>query len=81
MRFSAVPYTAAPRRRVLSQGRGDAMLSFVERTAVAAGVEKIFALSTTSMQWFTERGFVEVRPRSTEIDTRSIRDRYAIDRD
>ena len=37
------------------------MLSFVERTAVVAGVQRLFALSTTTMQWFTERGFVEVR--------------------
>ncbi len=39
------------------------MLSFVERTAVVAGVQRLFALSTTTMQWFTERGFVEVRAR------------------
>ena len=26
------------------QGRGDAMLSFVERTAIAAGVERLFEL-------------------------------------
>ena len=33
------------------QGRGDAMLSFIERTAIAAGVTEIFALSTRTMQW------------------------------
>jgi amino-acid N-acetyltransferase len=41
------------------QGCGDAMLSFVERTAAAAGVEHLFALSTHTMQWFEERGFSE----------------------
>ena len=39
------------------QGCGDAMLGFLERTAAAAGVEKLFALSTHTMQWFLERGF------------------------
>jgi amino-acid N-acetyltransferase len=41
------------------QGCGDAMLSFVERTAAAAGVEHLFALSTHTMHWFEERGFSE----------------------
>ena len=41
------------------QGCGDAMLSFVERTAAAAGIEHLFALSTHTMQWFEERGFSE----------------------
>jgi amino-acid N-acetyltransferase len=41
------------------QGCGDAMLSFVERTAAAAGVEHLFALSTHTMLWFEERGFSE----------------------
>ena len=39
------------------QGCGDAMLGFLERTAVAAGVSNVFALSTHTMQWFVERGF------------------------
>jgi amino-acid N-acetyltransferase len=39
------------------QGCGDAMLGFLERTAIAAGVSHIFALSTHTMQWFQERGF------------------------
>ena len=42
------------------QGTGDAMLGFLERTAVAAGVQQVFALSTHTMQWFAERGFDEV---------------------
>ena len=42
------------------QGCGDAMLGFMERTAVAAGVNNLFALSTHTMQWFMERGFRQV---------------------
>jgi amino-acid N-acetyltransferase len=41
------------------RGCGDALLSFVERTSVAAGVQQLFALSTHTMQWFVERGFEE----------------------
>ena len=43
------------------QGTGDALLGFLERTAVAAGVAQLFALSTNTMQWFLERGFDEVQ--------------------
>ena len=42
------------------QGHGDAMLCFLERTAIAAGVRCFFALSTHTMQWFGERGFTQV---------------------
>jgi len=42
------------------QGHGDAMLCFLERTAIAAGVRCFFALSTHTMQWFNERGFSPV---------------------
>lgn len=42
------------------QGCGDAMLGFLERTSIAAGVSNLFALSTHTMQWFMERGFSEV---------------------
>ena len=42
------------------QGCGDAMLGFLERTAVAAGLRHVFALSTHTMQWFMERGFSQV---------------------
>ena len=41
------------------QGCGDAMLGYMERTAVAAGVTNLFVLSTVTMQWFVERGFSE----------------------
>ena len=40
---------------------GDALLGFLERTAVAAGVAQLFVLSTNTMQWFLERDFDEVQ--------------------
>ena len=51
------------------QGCGDAMLGFLERTAVAAGVSNVFALSTHTMQWFVERGFGPVE--TSELPPRS----------
>jgi len=56
------------------QGLGDAMLCYLERTAIAAGVTSFFALSTHTMQWFIERGFSESsatflpKPRRAMID-------------
>ena len=35
------------------------MLGYLERVALAAGVEALFVLSTRTMQWFVERGFEE----------------------
>ena len=42
------------------QTKGDALLSYLERVAIASGVQELFALSTKTMQWFIERGFEEV---------------------
>jgi len=43
-----------------SQGRGDAMLGYLERLCLQCGASKIFVLSTQTMEWFVERGFREV---------------------
>lgn len=55
--------------RYRREGRGESMLSFLERTAVASGVQKLFLHATLRMQWFLERGFteapLEVMPRRT----------------
>lgn len=44
-----------------SRGRGDAMLGYLERLAVANQCTKIFVLSTQTMEWFLERGFMEAK--------------------
>eukprot|EP00747_Dinoflagellata_sp_TGD_P052763 gnl/TRDRNA2_/TRDRNA2_148084_c1_seq1.p1 gnl/TRDRNA2_/TRDRNA2_148084_c1~~gnl/TRDRNA2_/TRDRNA2_148084_c1_seq1.p1 ORF type:complete len:564 (-),score=55.94 gnl/TRDRNA2_/TRDRNA2_148084_c1_seq1:53-1534(-) len=44
-------------------GRGETMLSFLEREALRLGVSEVFVLSTQSMQWFLERGFQAVDPK------------------
>lgn len=43
-----------------SQGRGDAMLGYLERLCLQSGATKVFVLSTQTMEWFVERGFREV---------------------
>ncbi|CAM9989276.1 unnamed protein product, partial [Phaeothamnion confervicola] len=52
-------------------GRGEALLGYLERVAVASGVTKVFVLSTRTMQWFVERGFretpVEALPESRRL--------------
>jgi len=43
-----------------SNGRGDAMLGYLERLCHMNGCTSIFVLSTQTMEWFIERGFDEV---------------------
>ena len=38
-------------------GRGDALLAELERQAVAAGLKRLFVLTTHTAHWFRERGF------------------------
>jgi amino-acid N-acetyltransferase len=38
-------------------GKGDLLLQFVERTAKARGLDRLFVLTTQSVHWFQERGF------------------------
>ena len=75
------------------QGCGDAMLVFLERTAIAAGIETLFALSTHTMQWFMERGFHECpldalperriaiydRKRGSKIYSKALKDSRSLD--
>eukprot|EP00127_Corallochytrium_limacisporum_P000746 Clim_evm32s25 gene=Clim_evmTU32s25 len=41
-------------------GKGDSLLGYMERRALSQGAKHIFALSTTTMQWFMERGYRNV---------------------
>jgi amino-acid N-acetyltransferase len=43
-----------------SQGRGDAMLGYLERVCMQNNAPTVFVLSTQTMEWFVERGFDEV---------------------
>lgn len=41
------------------RGWGEAMLSYLERVAIASSIKHVFVLSSRTMQWFVERGFDE----------------------
>jgi amino-acid N-acetyltransferase len=41
-----------------NEGRGDQLLSYLERTALRAGVTRLFLLTTRTADWFVERGFI-----------------------
>jgi amino-acid N-acetyltransferase len=43
-----------------SAGKGDSMLGFLERLSLRLGANKVFVLSTQTMEWFIERHFEEV---------------------
>lgn len=62
----------APKYR--RQSKGDALLSYLERVAIASGVKKLFALSTKTMQWFVERGFIEATLASLPQERRDVYD-------
>jgi len=52
-------FAVSPKYR--KAGRGDAMLTYLERIAIQMGIKRLFCLSTQTMQWFMERGFIPVR--------------------
>jgi amino-acid N-acetyltransferase len=58
-------------------GRGERLLKHVETQARKDGMKSIFVLSTQTMQWFSERGFVEM-----PLDALPLRrrERYNVDR-
>jgi len=39
------------------EGRGDALLSYIERKAHSTGITRLFVLTTRTAHWFRERGF------------------------
>ncbi|MEJ2509707.1 MAG: amino-acid N-acetyltransferase [Gammaproteobacteria bacterium] len=40
-----------------AEGRGDALLSYIERKAHSIGITRLFVLTTRTAHWFRERGF------------------------
>lgn len=40
------------------EGRGETLLAYLERRALLLGLSHVFVLSTRTMLWFEERGFV-----------------------
>lgn len=46
------------------EGRGELLLTYLERVALKQGIRTLFVLSTRTMQWFEERGFQLADPSS-----------------
>jgi amino-acid N-acetyltransferase len=40
-------------------GKGEELFLIIEEQAIKQGVEKLFILTTKTVHWFLERGFVE----------------------
>jgi amino-acid N-acetyltransferase len=56
-------------------GRGDVLLTWVERRCVEMGLERLFVLTTRTSQWFQERGFEPARLRDLPEGRRALYDR------
>lgn len=44
------------------QGKGETILAYFERRLLLMKIKSVFVLSTHTMQWFEERGFVSSDP-------------------
>mmetsp|Transcript_33818 Transcript_33818/g.104719 ORF Transcript_33818/g.104719 Transcript_33818/m.104719 type:complete len:565 (-) Transcript_33818:103-1797(-) len=62
-------------RKYRRLSKGDALLSYLERVAIASGVQELFALSTKTMQWFVERGFDQVSLDSLPQERQDVYDK------
>ncbi len=55
-----------------NQGRGDSLLAALEARARAAGIRRLFVLSTRTAHWFRERGFVPTEPAALPIERQAL---------
>lgn len=53
-------------------GRGERILQYAERRARESGYKSLFVLSTRTMQWFIERGFVEAALETLPAEKRAV---------
>jgi len=56
-------------------GRGEVLLSFLERRARELGLDRLFVLTTRTTHWFRERGFEPGKAKDLPPDRRSQMDR------
>ncbi len=54
------------------EGRGDALLEYIERQARAAGIRKLFVLTTRTAHWFQERGFKAAVLRDLPVERQAM---------
>ena len=56
----------------LNAGRGELLLSELEREVKQLGIEKIFVLTTQTSHWFLEQGFVEAEISELPMERQSL---------
>ncbi len=61
--------------KVQNQGDGDRLLRHIEQRARAAGLKRLFVLTTRTMHWFLKRGFVRATPDDLPEARRNTYDR------
>ena len=54
------------------QGRGDALLSYIEKQNKQLGIKQIFVLTTRTTHWFVERGFNSAKLDKLPVKRRSL---------
>lgn len=62
----------AVHERYQKSGRGDALLQHMEKLAVQQSIVRLFVLSTRTMHWFQERGFVEADINSLPVRRKEL---------
>ncbi len=58
--------------RYRDEGRGDMLLTYMERRALAAGLKCLFVLTTQTAHWFLERGFKQGNLKALPIKRREL---------
>ena len=54
------------------QGRGDALLKYIEKQNMKQGIKQIFILSTRTTHWFVEHGFASANLERLPVKRRSL---------
>ncbi|HEY8428747.1 MAG TPA: amino-acid N-acetyltransferase [Sandaracinaceae bacterium] len=68
-------YCVAIHERYRKSGRGEALLEYMQARAKAAGLERVFVLTTRSAHFFQERGFTPASVRALPARRRATYDR------
>ena len=55
-----------------NQGRGDQMMTRIEKQARSLGLEKLFVLTTQTAHWFQEKGFTEADIKTLPVKRKSL---------
>ncbi len=62
----------AVRPEYRKEGRGEALLDYLERAALARGVRRLFVLTTRTAHWFRERGFATAELDVLPVERQSL---------